>query len=282
MPIVIKYNISINMITVIIPTYKPGAYLWKCLDSLESQTIAKNLYEVIVILNGCKEPYETNIAQGIGKYSMNIRIEQTDKAGVSNARNIGLDMANGDYICFIDDDDWVSDSYLQSLYIAALETGHIAVSNVEAIEDGSGTSRPDYLSVVYQSLSHKKTVSLLQARKLLSSSCCKMIPMEIIGNDRFKVGIARGEDSLFMAQISCRVKRIAIANSTAVYFRLLRFNSASRSSRQLKRTVNDFVTLEYYFFKVYLSHIFHYNPIFFWGRILAVFKGTIIEYFTKS
>ena len=81
------------MITVIIPTYKPGAYLWKCLDSLESQTIEKSLYEVIVILNGCREPYATNMAQGIGKYSMNVRIEQTDTPGVSNARNIGIDMA---------------------------------------------------------------------------------------------------------------------------------------------------------------------------------------------
>ena len=270
------------MITVIIPTYKPGAYLWKCLDSLESQTIEKSLYEVIVILNGCREPYATNIAQGIGKYSMNVRIEQTDTPGVSNARNIGIDMAKGDYICFIDDDDWVSDTYLQSLYNSALESGCMAVSNVEAIEDGSGITRPDYLSDGYQALSHKKTASLLQARRLLSSSCCKMIPKEIIGNDRFHVGLARGEDSLFMAQISRRIKRIAIADSEAVYFRLLRPSSASRSSRQLKRSVNDFLTLEYLFSKVYLSHIFHYHPIFFLGQFLAIFKGTILHYFSKS
>ena len=150
------------MITVIIPTYKPGAYLWKCLDSLESQTIEKSLYEVIVILNGCREPYATNIAQGIGKYSMNVRIEQTDTPGVSNARNIGIDMAKGDYICFIDDDDWVSDTYLQSLYNSAIESGCMAVSNVEAIEDGSGITRPDYLSDVYQALSHKKTAQFFR------------------------------------------------------------------------------------------------------------------------
>ena len=270
------------MITVIIPTYKPGAYLWKCLDSLESQTIDNSQYEVIVILNGCREPYLTNIAQGIGKYSMNIRIEQTDTAGVSNARNIGLDMAKGDYICFIDDDDWVSDSYLQTLYTSALESAFIAVSNVEAIEYGSGITRPDYLSDVYRSLSHKKTVSLLEGRRLLSSSCCKMIPKRIIGSDRFCVGVARGEDSLFMAQISRNIKRIAIADFHAVYFRLLRPSSASRSPRQLKRTVNDFLTLEYLFLKVYLSHIFHYHPMFFFGRFLAVFKGTIIKYLSKS
>lgn len=270
------------MITVIIPTYKPGAYLWKCLDSLESQTIEKSQYEVIVILNGCKEPYATTITQGIGNYSMNVRMEQTDTAGVSNARNIGLDRAKGDFICFIDDDDWVSDSYLQSLYTSALESGFMAVSNVEAIEDSSGMTRPDYLSDVYRSLSVQKTASLLQGRRLLSSSCCKMIPKRIIGNDRFCVGVARGEDSLFMAQISRNIKRIAIADTQAIYFRLLRPSSASRSSRQLKRAVNDFLTLEYLFFRVYLSHFFHYHPIFFFGQFLAIFKGTIINYFSKS
>ena len=76
------------MISVIIPTYKPGAYLWKCLDSLESQTMDKQQYEVIIILNGCRDPYYENIIHHIGKYSMNIHVAQTDVAGVSNARNL--------------------------------------------------------------------------------------------------------------------------------------------------------------------------------------------------
>lgn len=270
------------MITVIIPTYKPGAYLWKCLDSLESQTIEKSLYEVIVVLNGCKEPYATNIAQGIAKYSMSVRIEQTDTAGVSNARNIGLDMAKGDYICFIDDDDWVSGTYLQSLYSSALADDCISVSNVRAIDDVTGRLRPDYLSHAYQSLCQKKVANILQARRLLSSACCKMIPKKIIGNDRFDVNLARGEDSLFMAQISCRINSIAVADSEALYFRLLRPGSASRASRRLKRAVSDFFILEYHFFKVYMSDIFHYHPVFFLGQFFAVFKGTIIEYFRRS
>ena len=109
-----------------------------------------------------------------------------------------------------------------------------------------------------------------------------MIPKEIIENDRFYVGLARGEDSLFMAQISHRIKGIAISDSKAVYFRLLRPSSASRSSRQLKRAVNDFLILEYLFLKVYISHIFHYHPVFFMAQFLAVFKGTILKYFSKS
>ena len=268
------------MISVIIPTYKPGAYLWKCLDSLESQTMDKQQYEVIIILNGCRDPYYEHIIHHIGKYSMNIHVAQTDVAGVSNARNIGLDISKGEQVCFVDDDDWVSEEYLQQLFSAVKKTGFITVSNVEAIDETSGKTRADYLSSVYQSLCSQKTVGLLKARRLLSSSCCKMIPKEVIGKDRFNTRLSRGEDALFMAQISSKVKGVALADAKAVYFRLLRTGSASRSDKSLKRACGDFLLQEYSFLKVYLSDIRHYNHFFFLGRFLAVFKGTIIKYFS--
>ena len=48
-------------ISVIIPTYKPKEYIWECLDSLKSQTFDKKEFEIILILNGCKEPYYSEI-----------------------------------------------------------------------------------------------------------------------------------------------------------------------------------------------------------------------------
>ena len=48
-------------ISVIIPSYKPQEYLWQCLDSLCSQTFPKEDFELILVLNGCKEPYYEQI-----------------------------------------------------------------------------------------------------------------------------------------------------------------------------------------------------------------------------
>ena len=78
-------------ISVIIPTYKPQDYLWQCLESLERQTVSKTLYEVVIILNGCKEPYYSNISNRLKDYTMDVRLLQTDEAGVSYARNIGIE-----------------------------------------------------------------------------------------------------------------------------------------------------------------------------------------------
>ena len=100
-------------ISVIIPTYKPGAYIWECLDSLRNQTLPKEDFELILVLNGCKDPYYSQIQEYIDKNLIgnNVNFIQTDTGGVSNARNIALDVAKGEYITFIDDDDYISASF---------------------------------------------------------------------------------------------------------------------------------------------------------------------------
>ena len=115
-------------ISVIIPTYKPQDYLWRCLDSLDGQTLAKDKFEVILVLNGCKEPYDGEIKNyAVNHSQLPLDYIQTDKGGVSNARNIGIDAANGDYITFIDDDDYVSPRYLEAL----LEVGGKINRNIQ-------------------------------------------------------------------------------------------------------------------------------------------------------
>ena len=125
-------------ISVIIPTYKPQDYLWECLDSLDAQTFPKEKFEVILVLNGCDEPYKSQIERYIEEHkkALNIKLIHTLQGGVSNARNIALDHAEGKYICFIDDDDYVSPSYLQELYSKASDDT-IVISNTYYFKDGS-------------------------------------------------------------------------------------------------------------------------------------------------
>lgn len=83
-------------ISVIVPTYKPQAYLWECLDSIYNQTFPKTEYELILVLNGCNEPYNAQIKDWLAKHSdLQVQYIQTDEAGVSNARNMALDVARG-------------------------------------------------------------------------------------------------------------------------------------------------------------------------------------------
>lgn len=81
------------------------------MEAIRNQTLTQNEFETLVILNGCKEPYFEQIQKYINVHSSNIRLIQTDVHGVSNARNIGIEAAKGEYITFVDDD-IVSPAYL--------------------------------------------------------------------------------------------------------------------------------------------------------------------------
>lgn len=125
-------NNSIN-ISIIIPSYKPQDYMWECLYSIKLQTLPKSTFEVLIILNGSKEPYYSKIESFLqtGFQDMNVRMIYTDTKGVSNARNIGIEAARGKYLAFIDDDDSISPRYLQEMYEIA-EKGALPISNILA------------------------------------------------------------------------------------------------------------------------------------------------------
>ena len=72
-------------ISVIVPTYKPQYYLWECLDSLKAQTFPRSDFEILLVLNGCCEPYKSKIEEYLLMNMMrNVRLIQTDQPGVSN------------------------------------------------------------------------------------------------------------------------------------------------------------------------------------------------------
>lgn len=257
-------------ISVIIPTYQPGAYIWECLDSLYAQTIGFDRFEVLVVLNGCEEPYLTMLRDGMKRYAeMNVRVLHTTDKGVSNARNFALREYQGDYVCFIDDDDWVSTTYLESLLNSVPKNG-VAVSNVLDFNEETGETECDYLTHAFKGLSNRKGVGLYKGRRFLSSSCCKIIPRAVLGNGRFDARFAVGEDALFMAGISKRIDVIVPSDDDAIYYRRLRKQSASRRKRTRWQIFCNSSKLSLCYLRIWLSDVFHNNALFLLSRIVAV------------
>ena len=118
-------------ISVIIPTYNPGDYIEDCLNSIYRQNYPLNKFEIIIILNGDITKYKNKIVNIINNApkELTVSLFTTTIAGVSNARNIGLTYAKGDYICFIDDDDIISPTYLSKL-ISKADNRTIVISNI--------------------------------------------------------------------------------------------------------------------------------------------------------
>ncbi len=214
-------------ISVIIPSYKPGEYIEKCIESVCNQTLDKNCYEVIVVLNGCNEPYRSRLNEMLNGYSNNIQLIQTDTPGVSNARNMGLDRARGEYIVFIDDDDWVSPNYFDTLLKHA-EEGIVVQSNEVKINEETLEVMPYFVTKAYEQCRDMSPLSLVKGRRFLSQACCKLIPCSIIDGRRFNTDYALGEDSLFMFAISNKIKQVKLTGEDCVYYVRCNALSATR------------------------------------------------------
>lgn len=264
-------------ISVIIPSYCPKAYLRETLDSLTRQTLSADAYEIIIVLNGPREPYEQEVKSYIHQTENghNITLVYTSIPGVSNARNLAIDKAKGDYLCFIDDDDWVSPVYLENLLQKA-DDHTIVASNVKNYNQRDGSYTKDYLAHAFERCSQMDHVTLLKGRSLLSSSCCKIIPRAVIADTRFDALITHGEDALFMTTVSPRIKSIRLSSPDAIYFRRVHPASASHHSRSLALRLGNTSRL----IGRYLGMLFHparYDSIFIATRVLASIKRFFIE-----
>ena len=106
-------NISLS---IIVPVYNVENYLIRCLDSLVNQTLKE--IEIICINDGSKDN-SLNILEEYAKKDSRIIILNQENAGLSAARNAGMEIAKGEYIGFVDSDDWVDLDFFEKLYIAA-------------------------------------------------------------------------------------------------------------------------------------------------------------------
>lgn len=96
-----------NMISIIVPVYNSELYLKKCLESIISQTY-KNIEIICVDDNSSDHSFK--ILQEYEKKDQRLKVIHKENEGVSLARNAGLDVAQGDYILFVDSDDWIDKS----------------------------------------------------------------------------------------------------------------------------------------------------------------------------
>lgn len=262
-------------ISVIVPTYKPKDYLWECLESIYNQTFSKKEYELILVLNGCGEPYGTRIVSWLNEHTdLQVLYIQTDIGGVSNARNMALDIANGEYITFIDDDDLISPSYLQELYDnAAPDT--VSLCYPYAFNDGEVEKQLPYgITDAYcYYMDHRCTSLSSKVRKYFSGPCMKLIPMSFIQGRRFDVRFRNGEDSLFMFLISDKIKKVSFTSKNAIYYRRYRLNSATTNKRNRISVVVNELRLVKMYSLIYFKAPCRYNLNFFLTRVLAAAKS---------
>jgi glycosyltransferase involved in cell wall biosynthesis len=258
-------------VSVIIPTYKPGSYLFDCLNSILKQDFPKDKYELVLGLNGIKNPYFTDINSFFENSEVNYKLFYTQQKGVSHARNMALERINSKYVIFLDDDDILSNNFISGLY-SKISANTIVATNVKTFFTDLNCLGDDYITRCYVKCYNKREYSLFNYRGFLSSVCAKMIPFDIINGFRFDEHLHVGEDAVFMFTISRNINNIKLSEQNIIYYRRLRQGSASRIKLTFFVRIRNLLQSLLKYSKVYFSEFNKYNFLLFISRLAAVVK----------
>lgn len=128
-----------HLVSVIVPIYAVEAYLSSCVESLLAQTYPD--LEILLVNDGSPDA-SGNICESFAARDARVRVINKPNGGLSSARNAGIEVARGEYLCFVDGDDWVEPSYVEELLCAAEESdSQVAVCGYRRVSHTSSELR---------------------------------------------------------------------------------------------------------------------------------------------
>ena len=212
------------MIDVIIPVYNtPIKDLERCLNSVANQTF--NNYKVYIIDDGSNKETKIYLDNYI-KDKNNFIVKHIENSGVSNARNVGIEISSGEYITFIDSDDSLNNNFLKESYNLIKENNlDLIIGGYNEIKNNKVTrtrlSMPGlhiYEGTKITNFFEKLLSSKINDNNKEIGDCptgriyTRLFKRETINNLRFNTNIGMSEDTLFMIDYMKCIKRIGIVD----------------------------------------------------------------------
>lgn len=220
------------LISIIMPVYNTLDYLLKGIDSALNQSY-KNI-ELIIINDGSTDGSD-HLIDKICDKNPNVKVYHQKNAGVSAARNKGLDLVKGEYLCFLDSDDWLTYDAIEFLYelivdtdnvISACDRNFVQIRNDNYIIERQRKIEPKLYLSAFDALLETGT-----GRLNLQSACYKLFPTKLINGNvkiRFHEEISHGEDGLFVFDVMNKAKGIIF--STEPKWNIVERNDSATNS----------------------------------------------------
>lgn len=238
-----------SKISVIVPVYKVEKYLSQCVDSVFAQTITD--WELILVDDGSPDRSGA-ICDEYAAIDQRVKVIHKPNGGVSSARNLGIELASGEWLCFLDSDDWFCETYLEDFGIEEDK------SDVDLYMQGFHII--DKNCVTKQGVLDYKVNVIEGAERsnILNSACYKLYRKKIIDENKlfFIVGCSYGEDHLFT------LKYLSIINFRTKYVAKHGYNYRRDTEESLTRRIVPVDNLLFYISEVgplLKSILFKYN-----------------------
>lgn len=209
-------------VSVIIPVYNAEKYITQCIESLLNQTL--NECEFIFINDGSRD-YSKKLIEDYQKIDTRIKLINQENQGVSIARNNGLQLAQGEYIGFVDADDHIEKDMYETLYRPAKQDDCDAVisnfqSEMEARKFITSYSFP-LNKILYKDFIEKEILPYFLKAEDLNSVVNKIFKRQVITENRvvFPEKVALGEDGLFNTRFFSHATSVRYIDYAGYHYR---------------------------------------------------------------
>ncbi|WP_297435613.1 glycosyltransferase family A protein [Thermococcus sp.] len=217
-------------VSVIVPVYNTRNYIHRLLASLESQTYRN--FEAIFVDDSSDDTYEI-LKKFENTYPDQVHVEKGIKKGPGIARNIGLEIASGRYVAFIDSDDWWSENFLERTMEHMRAHDGVYTGYCDVLESGKKV----YIKPKVVGHADWKPVLEMKVRFGIGNTLMKSSLIENYGI-RFPDGIGVSEDSYFLLAYLSVIKRPLFGLEECMFYHLARTSSLSRTSFSLQEGID--------------------------------------------
>lgn len=217
-----------ELISIIVPVYNVEKYLLRCLDSLINQSYTE--LEIIVVNDGAKDR-SPQICDEYALKDKRVHVYHKPNSGLSDARNYGMQYATGEYIAFIDSDDYVHLDYVQTLYSNAINySADISICNFEKVIEGHEPVSDSEGQV--QIFNQEECMRQALGGELglqFTSAWGKLFKQEIFAILRFPKG--KVHEDIFIAHLWFEKASKAVYTNARLYYYMFREDSITSKER---------------------------------------------------
>lgn len=266
---------TLDLISIIVPIYNVEQYLAQCVESILKQTYTN--IEILLINDGSTD-HSKDICEKFAQQDNRVQVIHKTNSGVSDTRNLGIENARGNYLAFIDSDDFIADCFIERLYVEVIRHQvPIAVTDYNKLDTNNGmflfhTHEPytklitteDYLNEIFKTsiLSFVVPWGKLIATSLFNGE----FPI------RFPSGMIVGEDKMVTYLLAQKAQNMVYIHEPTYTYRL-RDNSATSSSISLKKIEDDLIGCEQRMLDLVLTGYNLKGPIDWYHYILEIHQN---------
>ncbi len=201
------------MISVIVPVYNVEKYLERCVKSIAAQTY-KDL-EILLIDDGSTDK-SGKMCDDFQQTDSRIKAFHKQNGGLSDARNYGIEHSAGEFISFVDSDDYIDEKMLETLHRLITENdADLAVCSAMDVFEGKEVTQVKEIKEF--NLNKVESYKYMLRGDGIPSACNKLYKRQTVGNVRFPVGKLY-EDGFFTPQILKRVEKTAVTSKPMYYY----------------------------------------------------------------